>query len=74
MCFVWFPYYVQCFVNQIEVPVGREKQPVLIEKDENLDKINFLMQHRYSKTNVLSLINYSSYRCDRPPYMGNLCR
>ena len=53
MCFVWFPYYVQCFVNQIEVPVGIEKTPVLIEKDESLDKLNFLMQHRHSKTDML---------------------
>jgi hypothetical protein len=29
------------FVNQIEVPVGRGKPPVLIEKDESLDKVNF---------------------------------
>jgi hypothetical protein len=47
MRFVWFPYYVQCFVNQIEVPVGRGKPPALIEKDESLDKVNFLMQQRH---------------------------
>jgi len=33
--------YAQYFVNQIEVPVGRGKPPVLIEKDESLDKVNF---------------------------------
>jgi hypothetical protein len=32
ICFVWFFSYAQCFVNQIEVPVGREKTPVLIKK------------------------------------------
>lgn len=43
ICFVWFPY-VQYFVNQIEVPVGRGKPPVLVEKDESLDKVIFLNQ------------------------------
>jgi hypothetical protein len=33
--------YARCFVNQIEVSVGRGKPPVLIEKDESLDKVIF---------------------------------
>jgi hypothetical protein len=28
-------------VNQIEVPVGRGRPPVLIEKDKSLDKVIF---------------------------------
>jgi hypothetical protein len=56
------------FVNQIEVPVGRGKPPVLIEKDESLDKVNFLMQQRH-KTGV-PFDSLFFLRCNRPPYMG----
>ncbi|CAL4961554.1 unnamed protein product [Urochloa decumbens] len=40
LCLVLLSSYAQCFVNQIEVPVGRGKPPVLIEKDESLDKFD----------------------------------
>jgi hypothetical protein len=39
------------FVNQIEVPVGRGKPPVLIEKDESLDKVNFSDVTKYFEQN-----------------------
>jgi hypothetical protein len=35
-----FVFLMLCPINQIEVPVGRGKPPVLVEKDESLDKVN----------------------------------
>jgi hypothetical protein len=29
-------------IIQVEVPVGRGKPPVLVDKDESLDKVSFL--------------------------------
>jgi hypothetical protein len=37
--FICFPNAL-CHIIQIEVPVGRGKPPVLVDKDESLDKVN----------------------------------
>jgi hypothetical protein len=50
MCFAWFSY-VQCFVPQVQVPVGRGKPPTLIEKDESLDKVIFSDVTKYFEQN-----------------------
>ena len=43
-----------CPINQIEVPVGRGRPPVLVEKDESLDKVNSFKRN-------FCKINYMSY-------------